>query len=311
MKIVVSCDQGGAEVLSSYLINKIDNKKYRYFLKGPAIKVFQRAKLIPKNYKIKYIIPKNTNYAYFSMSWSDIFTEKVFLKCKKKNIKTEIVLDGWYNYRNRLGKTKKALLKNIPDILTITDKMAEKIVYKNNLNKFCKINKVKNYYYFYQKKKYNKIKEKNKKNNVLVLSVPFKNDKVKELAEITKKNINFYDYFIHDTAFLCKKLGLKAIIRPHPKERKHKLLYYKKVFGEKTVISSHGNILHDIIRSEFVLGFNSNALILASLLGKKSITYAKNKDANIFQWKDYGVYEYFNISLATNIKELEKKFNCL
>ena len=47
MKIVVSCDQGGAEVLSSYLINKIDNKKYRYFLKGPAIKVFQKILTMP------------------------------------------------------------------------------------------------------------------------------------------------------------------------------------------------------------------------------------------------------------------------
>ena len=54
---VASHDVGGAEILSDWIKNQKD-KKYFFSIKGPAVKIFKKKKLLNRNYNIKNLEKK-------------------------------------------------------------------------------------------------------------------------------------------------------------------------------------------------------------------------------------------------------------
>ena len=81
---VVSHDAGGAEVLSSWILN--NKKEYRYCLKGPALKIFKKKKIKIKNQSIKNL-EKKSDFLNTSTSWPETLELKEIkiLNKKKKN----------------------------------------------------------------------------------------------------------------------------------------------------------------------------------------------------------------------------------
>ena len=280
MITIVSHDAGGAEIISEWLKKK--NKKFNLCLKGPAIKIFKK--------KFKKIENKNLNRSLnqsklliTGTSWPSRFETKAIREALKKKIKVITFLDHWTNYKLRFYLNNKLIF---PHEIWVTDKMALKIAKKE----LPKINiKLKKNNYFEKKiKSLKKIKRKFKESNILYLCSPIiKNNynlKKNYLFKYNEKSL--LNYFFKNIQ--CLKFNYKnIIIRLHPSEKLKKYLWIKKKFGKKVIISKNKKLENDIASSKYIFGFNSNAMVLSALVGKKVFNISPlGKKANILPFKN-------------------------
>ena len=135
--LIVSNDAGGAEIISHYIKNF--KLKCRYFLKGPAIKIFQ--KKIPYLKSIKNIKIKDYDLVITGTSLNNNLEYNIIKLSKENKIKVISFLDHWVNYISRFKRRNKICL---PDEIIVGDKDAKIIalkVFKKTKITFCK-----NYY---------------------------------------------------------------------------------------------------------------------------------------------------------------------
>jgi hypothetical protein len=302
---VVSHDAGGAEVLSAFL-SANQQKNVKYFLKGPAVKIFQKQGLIQKDYIYQGFLTEEFTYLFLSMSWRDNITYDMLYKSKELGIQSEVMLDSWYDYAQRFGSPKLGWESILPTYLTVVDDIAEKIVSKVGLDNYCKIKKVDNFYLKSLKQQYERLDvEEDDCNELLYLSAPLDVAKGAKIAELATTKTTQFD-ILKDISSICRKTNTKLRIRLHPSENKKSISKYLDMIDCKFVISDGESILNDFREAKFVLGYSSLALIQSSLLGKTSISYQKEDLKDLFNWNEYGVYGYYGINKVTSLKQIEK-----
>lgn len=302
---VVAHDAGGAEVLSAYLVAcPIENVKY--YLKGPSVKIFKNQKLIGKEYLYKDLDYKYIDYFIISMSWGNEFTFEVLKRSKILGIKTQLILDSWYDYSKRFGYPDASWTSILPSEIIVVDSIAERIVFKQGIDKYCKIRKINNYYLQNLKNQYQALNvDENRCFEVLLLSTPIVEAKSSGLKEFQDTNTTMID-ILKDVASICNKNNKTLRIRMHPSQNKKTLKKFYELLGLGFVISENTSLIEDLRYAKHVVGFDSLALIQSSVLGKESISFQKNDLKDLFGWSEYGVYSYFKIKKVNNLSMLEK-----
>jgi len=302
---VVAYDAGGAEVLSAY-VKKNPLKNVKYFLKGPAVKIFQKQGLINENYYYQGSLTKEFTHLLLSMSWQDEITYEMLKQSKELEIQTEVMLDSWCDYTQRFGSPKPGWESILPDVITVVDSVAEKIVYKVGLDKHCNIKKVTNYFLESLKEEYKNLDVvESECNDLLYLSAPIDEAKRAGVAEFAATKTTQFD-LLRDISSICRDTNITLRIRLHPSENRRNIDKYLDMIDCNYIISDNQSILHDFQNAKLVLGYSSLALIQSSVLGKTSISYQKDDLKDLFNWNEYGVYSYYGIKRVTNLKQIEK-----
>ena len=160
MILIVCHDAGGAEVVSSYIKNK-RNDKYIFCIKGPAVKIFKRnIKNFKNNSKIKNF--SKINKLVIGSSIKSKLELRYLYKATQLKIYTQCFLDSWNDFKQKLTLNKKIIL---PNEFLVGDIYCKRIIKK--LFKRSKITFIKNQYLKEIKKKIDKIvKKKNNKNRL-------------------------------------------------------------------------------------------------------------------------------------------------
>jgi len=279
MMTIVSHDAGGAEILSEWL--RVKNKKFNLCLKGPAIKIFKK-KFNNKNNLNFYKVLKESKLILTGSSWPSRFEVKAIKYAIKKNIKVITFLDHWINYKLRFYLNKKLIF---PNEIWVGDKFAFNLAKKEIPN--TKIFLKKNIYIENKIKNLKKIQKKFKEENILYLCSPIiKNNFYKKNNALFKYNERkLLLYFLKNIKSLKIKYK-KIIVRPHPSENIKKYHWLKRKHDKNIKISKNKKLEEDIASSKVVLGFNSNAMVISSIVGKKVFNVSPlGKKANILPFK--------------------------
>jgi hypothetical protein len=303
---IVSHDAGGAEVLSGYL-KENPLELPLYYLKGPAVKVFMNRGLIDNSYKFNRNWDYRIGHLIASMSWRDGITEAMILEAKKNKIPTEIILDSWYDYSSRFGFPDAGWKNNLPDQLIICDDIAEKIIKNQNLEKICKIKKVKNFHFQDLLREYELIYKNNSiaDEYLLFLSSPIAETKEKNLKELACTTVTKRD-LLQDILAICREKQLKVKIRLHPSEDRGQIKFaYGSMLDGVVIGDKKSTLLEDLHSAKYVIGFSSLVLIFASLIGKTAISFSKGDLKDVFGWKKYGVYNYYGVFDCSNMNEIK------
>jgi len=265
---IVCNDAGGAEIISSWL-KRVKNKFY-LSLSGPALVIFRRKFRNIKLDNLKNVISKSDLIVTGTSLKSNKELEAIKISRKYKK-KTITFLDHWVNYRRRFVRNNIIVQ---PNYLIVSDKEAFRIAkdeFKNSITIFIK----KNFYLLDLKKKISKINSKIKKNNFVYFSsnldstsYPYSDNFIlKKGVEFMKKNNKLRDFNI--------------LIRKHPSENRNK---YKnlEIEGIKIFIDKHKELNNTIDENNYFFGFESMALVVASICGKKTYSFkSKIKKLNV------------------------------
>lgn len=263
-------DYGGAFNSIIYLKKNFKlNKNFYFFLFGPAKDAY---KLIESKIKIEknFFKLKKCDLVYYSLSKNKKFEKKFLSNVEKKKIYNVLIIDGWGNYKKKMLIKKKLFF---PNEIIVFDKLAQSIFFKLFPKKKNYLTLINNLIFDYIISR-NKIKKK-KINNLLYLSSPIYKLKKNEHNLLKKISI---------------KLKLKLKIRKHPSDQKKKNI----------------DIIDDLNLSKVVVGHDSSALIYSSILNKKTYSIGKK---DIFNWKKYGTYKFFNIRKVSSFEKLNDEIN--
>ena len=254
---IFSCDPGGAETLSSWLLNY--KGKYKVCLKGPAINIFKKKIKRLKNYSFNNVF-NSSNKIITSTGWSSKHEINAIIQAKKYKKYAVSILDHWVNYRERFIKNK---ILHLPNEIWVFNTKALEIA-KNLFRKKVIIVK-KNDLYFRKIIKQIKFLKKNikNKNNILYLTTPNIDKKFSDLY--------FFKVFIKNL-FLFKKDNIKIIFRLHPLDNIDKYSEYINQIKKKYMIEISKNSLEfDLARSNCVFGINSTAQVISALANIRTI----------------------------------------
>lgn len=274
---IVSHDAGGAEVLSNWVKNQLENHKFNFYLEGPAKKIFRKNlnSYYLNNNKISIQEFINiSDYIICSTSWASEIEKKFVKETKLMKKKVISVLDHWSNYRERFIYKNDQII--LPDEIWVCDDYAHNIVKEifNNI----KIIKIKNPYFSKIKKQldnFSKIANIETKKYLLYVCEP-----LREHALIQHNDENYFGY-TEETAlnyFLehVKLLDLKydyILIRPHPSENSKKYDWVIHKFRDINIkINNKRDLLEQIYYSQAIIGCESMALIVGDLAKKKIIS---------------------------------------
>lgn len=304
---VISHDAGGAELLSAYLKRYPVNNPV-FYIKGPAKRIFKKKGLIDPDYKFNPAWNPGIDHLLSSMSWKDNFAFGLIKKARQKGIKTELILDSWYEYSRRFGFPDKGWQKNLPDVLVVCDSIAEKIIKTGRLNNLCRVKKIDNPYFEEMKREYLKLKTQGRAEGgkyLLFLSCPIKIARENGLRELSGITVTERE-LLRDIALICKDKKIPIKIRLHPAQKGKEMLSCGSFLRGVAVCKSSGSLLEDLRGARYVVGFCSTALIIAALLGKTAISFSKGDLKDIFNWGEYEVYRYYGIHNCTSINSVKR-----
>ncbi|MBU1895907.1 hypothetical protein KJ641_03495 [Patescibacteria group bacterium] len=278
--LVVCHDAGGAEVVSAYVKKNFNKNDFVCLVAGPAEKIFKRKGLtkilIFDKREAKKLLDNNKglNGLLAGTSWGSGIELDFIKEARKKGIKTASYLEHWVNYRERFGYPRKDWKNNLPDEIWVGDKCAFELASRKF--KGVKVKYKPNQYFLEVKKKY-KLAQGNKRSGrgILFASEPI-NSAVNSFGDKRRKIINEENILENILQELTRlQFKNKIIVRLHPAEKKDK---YNKLINKyksklKIEKSSEKDVFKDLVQVTTVLGMSSMFLVVASLCGKKVISY--------------------------------------
>jgi len=285
-KIIVVChDAGGAEVLSAYLKANTNKYKFAAVVKGPAKNIFLKKDLerwLLDDENPTSVISKmdKGDLLLVGTGWGSSLELEFIAEAKKYGITTAAYLDHWTNYRERFGFPRENWKKNLPDEIWVGDKYALALATKFFKGK--KMKYVPNLYFKEIKDRYKKIISKNKSrgDGVLVISEPFSGN-VNSFGDRRINSLTEFDIIENVFNFFKKhKFRKKIIFRLHPAEPREKYDFLLKRYERNLIIekSNNSDLLVDIASSQYVIGMESMALVIAQLCKKRVISYLPEKN---------------------------------
>lgn len=288
--LVVSHDAGGAEIISAYVKKNPDHFRFVVIVQGPAEKIFRRKKLVhlflDKHFETSadvFASLDKVDGILAGSSWSSSLEKDFVVEGKKKNIPTIVYFDHWVHYRERFGYPRENWQQNQPDEVWVGDGYALEMA-QRELTVPVKV--VPNLYFQEIQDEYEQFIQNNKnlypwKNAVLFVSEPLS---AAINTEGDTDNYSFTEYDVLEQFLrvcLEKNIQRPILVRFHPSERKDK---YDTLLGKysnlKIEKSRGGNIFEDFLCSEFVVGMESMALVLAIMCQKRVISYLPDYEAH-------------------------------
>lgn len=284
--LVVSHDPGGAEVLSAWIQGIGLSKKCLYLLKGPAEQIFKHrlgANLAP--FILDDFTFKDSRLCLItSTSWKSDLEREAIAFAKKHQIHTVTVLDHWTHYRERFlgislwNHMPSHWLGYLPDQVGVFDHYAEEMAL--NLGFPCaQLIKLKNFYFEDVLGKVSIAEKSLGLNESDALRILWIGEPIAENLQHTFGDVLYWGYnefsALEQLPDLLEQAGQKVQFRcrAHPREKKEKYEPYLKSHANVEICSSTEHSLYeDIGWANWVLGYESMALALASQACKRAIS---------------------------------------
>jgi len=267
---VIAHDAGGAEVVSRYVAQQ--GLHCNYCLAGPALKIFER-KLGPFNVMPLEAAIRKSDWLLCGTSWQSDLEWQAIKIAKEQGKRSVAFLDHWGHYRERFIRKGEICL---PDEIWVGDALAETL--SQRVLPEVKIRRVENPYFEDLKRELAAIPKQNitgKTNlNVLFVSEPLREHGLREFGN--ERHWGYTEeealhYFLSNLHVFGQAVG-RIVLRPHPSEPLNKYDWVKQEY--KLPIESGGSrtLLEEVAESDVVVGFESMAMVVGLLAGKRVIS---------------------------------------
>ncbi len=274
MICVCSHDAGGAEILASYVAKYELN--CNFVLAGPAIDIFIKKlgniHLMDLNEGIQ-----KSDELICSTSWQSNLEWDAIGVARQYSKKVITFLDHWGHYEDRFIRNGE---KRLPDEIWVGDLEAKSLAIKC----FPKIpiKLVANPYFdeirreILARKVELSIFSSIPKHglSILFISEPLADHGLKGFGDTL-----YWGYtedqalhYFHQHRYVLGAVIHQVVVRPHPSEVIEKYSWVKEVFGEQYFISNGKSLIDDIIECDIVVGFQSMAMMVALLAGRRVIS---------------------------------------
>lgn len=276
--LVAACEAGASQILSS-LIRNIEPNNITYILEGPAIDIFDEKLPGIKNSPLSEEVFKKADMVITGTSLIPELERDAIKITKTANKYCISLLDHWIHYKERfipvIERDKKSPFSAyLPDEIWITDDYAKEVAVKAGIPE-DKLFLIDNFYLtdFIEKARNFKVDLASK--NVLYICEPVYDDLKLLYGDGNAWGYNEYD-LVKDCISslpLLEKYFKKIIFRMHPNEDQEK---YNKIISDyrgniSVELSSFKKktLEEDCMQADYVVGVESMALVLASILNKK------------------------------------------
>jgi len=266
MLAIVSHDAGGAEILSSWVVQH--HGPYCLVVDGPAKAIFEHKLVNIENISLKSAIAQS-DWVLTGTSWKSELELKAIKLARANGIKAVSFLDHWANYPHRFTRNGYLLL---PDEIWVGDEAAFLIAMEDFPD--VPIILLLNPYFEDLKKKIEILKNKTGPDisEFYILYVCSPNS----LGEFGVKYEDSTDkdairYFM-DNLHVINPEGKRVILRPHPTESIGKYDWTLREFGSDIQIGGVKSLLEEIINADVIVGCNSMAMVVGLIAGKRVIS---------------------------------------
>lgn len=281
--MIISCEAGGAQILSSWIGEICPEGNYTYCLQGPAEAIFRtRLGDIPRvELDAIQSLDRRFDRIMTGTSWMPDLERRAIAMTREKGIHSISVLDHWTNYRERFlphhlwGAIPDDWFRYLPDEVWICDEYAHTLARTLGFPAE-RLTQIENPYLALVGRS---LKDQTSKTLVphaglrlLYISEPMADD-----LEKTYGDANYWGYTEYDLVkslvrdinfFLKKEIDLSVRMRLHPNEVAGK---YDTLIEENPsiLISMNADLLDDLVWADAVVGGESMALVIAVLAGKQ------------------------------------------
>jgi hypothetical protein len=267
---VVSHDAGGAEILSSYVVQQ--GLTCNYSLAGPALKIFER-KLGPVNAVPLEEAIRQSDRLLCGTSWQSDLEWQAIKMARQQGKRSVAFLDHWVNYRERFIRGGETCL---PDEIWVGDDQAKTVAQR--VLPEVKTRQVGNPYFDDLKRELAAMPAPGITGkiglNVLFVSAPVREHGLREFGNERHFGYTEEDalrYFLSNLHIFERSIG-RIVIRPHPSEPLHKYDWVKEEYQLPIVNGGNRTLLEEIVESDVVVGFESMAMVVGLLAGKRVIS---------------------------------------
>ncbi len=276
---IVCHDAGGAEIISSYILQ--NNITAKYCLEGPAVKVFKRNLGDIENNSL-FDVVNDVSWILCGTSWQSSLEWQAIQEAKRHGKKTVSFLEHWANYPERFNRNDVIAL---PNEIWVGDIYAQKIA--ESTFPEIKVKLLDNPYLIEMKMLLDKLKPKERVAGQKVALFLCENKSEHMFLQYGDENYLGYTehdslrFFMDNVRNVDKNIN-KIIIRPHPSEKDPKEKYG---WVEKHFIKSYCDVqfskekalMQDIVDCDIVVGAESMAMIVG-LISKKRVVSSIPKE---------------------------------
>ncbi len=263
---LVSHDSGGAEILSSWLVDHTGPAIC--VLDGPAKKIFKRKCGIFEEGSLEGAI-EQADWVLCGTSWQSNLERRAIAQARVTGKYSVAFLDHWANFRSRFEENGTFVFPDEiwvgdPDALIIAKKYIPEV----------RISLVENPYFkqiVFQANTRKKDLPEPLNGSVLYVTEPTSEHALKQFGDARYFGFTEQEalYFFLTT---CESKGIhlqNLLLRPHPAESNDKYLAILKPIKTNWKICSSTELIDHILQSEIVAGCNTTAMVVALLLGKR------------------------------------------
>ncbi len=280
---IISHDIGGAELALSYGQTRLAGTSVVFICDGPALVYYRDNGLPVEPLPLDDQFESRLDSLVASRGVDCIICstgitgyELAALKClKKKGVPTVALLEHWTAYRERFGYPDEDWRANIPDKVIVFDKKAFSLAKELGFPEKALV--------LEQNPRHELLRKR-----FLTVSATMKPDPAKfsilylsdPLEEASLRIFGVKDYFgfseltvLDDILESIDRNSMPSaglVIRRHPKESAGK---YDNYSSSWVRISKSGDLLDDLAEADIVIGSFSTAVVTASLVGKRSLSY--------------------------------------
>ena len=267
---VVSHDAGGAEILSSYVIQQ--GLKGIYSLAGPAVKIFNRKLGIIQGVSLDEAI-QQADWLLCGTSWQSDLEWQAIKMAREYGKRSVAFLDHWGNYRERFIREGEICL---PDEIWVGDIQAKALA--ERVLPEVKAKLVMNPYFDEIKRELAAIPKMDITGktgiNILFVTEPLREHGLKEFGNECHWGYTEEEalhYLLTNLHVLGRPVD-RIVIRPHPSEPLNKYDWVKQKYNLPVVNGGSRTLLEEVVESDVVVGFQSMAMMVGMLAGKRVIS---------------------------------------
>jgi len=277
---IVCHDSGGAEIVSSYILQ--NNITVKYCLEGPAIKVFERKFGSIENNLLSDNMIKDVDWVLCGTSWQSNLEWSAIQRAKKQNKKVVSFLEHWVNYSERFNYNDITIL---PDEIWVGDAYAQKIAKESFPDTTIKL--IDNPYLSEIRWSLNNLKLKKKLTGECVALYVCENIADHMLLQYGDENyLNYTEhdslqFFLENVDKIDKNIST-IIVRPHPSDNSAQEKYgWIKKHPISTLFdvqfSVEKKLIQDIVDCDIVIGAETMAMVIGLISGKRVISSIPEK----------------------------------
>lgn len=265
---IVSHDTGGAEILASYVAQR--RLDCLFVLEGPARKVFERRVGSVGLSSLEEVVAK-CDWLLCGTSWQSDLEWEALGMGHLHGKRTVAFLDHWGHYRERFIRQGQ---EHLPDEIWVGDTLAE--ARAREYFPDSRISLVPNPYFEDLKRDLAAAKRPQgvapaRGLNVLFVSEPLREHGLRGYGDELHWGYTEEEalrYFLSNLHVLGGAIG-RIAIRPHPSEPLHKYDWVKQEYKLPIVNGGIRTLLEEIMESDVVVGFESMAMVVGLLAGKR------------------------------------------